>query len=510
MLYTTANRPLQTIVFTPESTKDNNFTSKQNVFNYLPCEVDYPLSLQKKVPQEWNPFVNAHKNFYVPSIDQGKCGSCWAFSTVICLTDRLNILKKKKVLKTTLSPNLLLLCNIFSNFFVGEGEIITGNIDFEIKKEKSGCFGNNILSALFYLYFFGTSTTNCFPYDVNEIFEYKDLENNLSFYPYERQRRLNLPRYNAASSIFNLSSFESNTVPCAFYINQNRLPNFTCLNNVDENNGTFGSPLNSFFLSYMYKISTANAKYEIYKKGPIVTSFVVYRDFYEFDAKKKDAVYIHDPEIKDIVGGHAVEIVGWGETSTGIPFWWVRNMWGKSYGKQGFFRFFRGNNQCQFEANMIGFMPNLNLGKPFELSELLHTKIMKENYLKPLNPKNFLRIIKKVITTPFFLTDVNAIQNPLLSSAIESDYEKYGSLLMQLYRKIGIFSTRLTNNNFDFRALELMPFLDYYQDQSSSISVSDLQSKSDATSLPWYYILLFVYCVLFSGIFIFVTWQKRK
>lgn len=43
---------------------------------------------------------------------------------------------------------------------------------------------------------------------------------------------------------------------------------------------------------------------------------------------------------------HCVQIVGYGVSERGIPFWTVRNSWGTDWGEDGYLRIYRGNDTC--------------------------------------------------------------------------------------------------------------------------------------------------------------------
>ena len=71
---------------------------------------------------------------------------------------------------------------------------------------------------------------------------------------------------------------------------------------------------------------------------------VVYQDFMVYE----EGIYHH--VYGDLVGYHAVTIVGYGVNENGILYWIVRNSWGPSWGENGYFKIVRGINDCDIES----------------------------------------------------------------------------------------------------------------------------------------------------------------
>jgi len=81
---------------------------------------------------------------------------------------------------------------------------------------------------------------------------------------------------------------------------------------------------------------------ELIKNGPISAAFDVYEDFYKY----KGGIYEYTGG--ELVGGHAVRIVGYG-IEKGVPYWKVANSWDWYWGEEGYFRIRRNTNECGFE-----------------------------------------------------------------------------------------------------------------------------------------------------------------
>lgn len=91
-------------------------------------------------------------------------------------------------------------------------------------------------------------------------------------------------------------------------------------------------------------------KEELYKNGPINTGFKVYKDFLNY----KSGIYTQTTD--ELLGGHAVKIVGWGKEGD-QEYWIVQNSWSTSWGEEGYFRIAFG--QCGIDKNGVSINPSL-------------------------------------------------------------------------------------------------------------------------------------------------------
>ena len=91
---------------------------------------------------------------------------------------------------------------------------------------------------------------------------------------------------------------------------------------------------------------------EVLLSGPVVSQMYMYEDFYkEWNKELRTQVYSYDGKSR-AQGGHAVKIVGWGETAESEKYWIVANSWGKGgYENSGYVLIRRGVNEVGIELN---------------------------------------------------------------------------------------------------------------------------------------------------------------
>lgn len=80
------------------------------------------------------------------------------------------------------------------------------------------------------------------------------------------------------------------------------------------------------------------------EKGPISVAFTVYADFPTY----KSGVYHHTSGSQ--LGGHAVEIIGYGSDAAAGDYWVVKNSWNSKWGDGGTFKIKKGVNECGIES----------------------------------------------------------------------------------------------------------------------------------------------------------------
>ncbi|XP_059654089.1 cathepsin B-like protease 2 [Cornus florida] len=226
-------------------------------------------------------------------LDQGHCGSCWAFGAVESLSDRFCIHFSMNI---SLSVNDLLAC---CGFMCG-----------------GGCDGGYPIYAWRYFVHHGVVTDECDPYFDNTGCSHPGCE---PAYPTPKCERkcINKNLLWKESKHFSVGAYRINSDP--------------------------------------YNIMA-----EVYQNGPVEVSFTVFEDF----AHYKSGVYRH--MAGDVMGGHAVKLIGWGTTDDGEDYWLLANQWNRRWGDDGYFMIRRGTNECGIEDDVVAGLPSTkNLIKEF-------------------------------------------------------------------------------------------------------------------------------------------------
>lgn len=351
------------------------------------------------------------KDFLSPVMNQGKCGSCWAFASTSVLADKFNIQSYGK-LKLRLSPTKLIICGKdFEDKYSIKNIKKQIEIDFISEKQKEfeniyninnySCYGNSLYNAFQYLYLFGTCTEECIPYNINLGVqnEYQKLEEFTSPEQIPLCSYISGPVGDMCSDFFisSITGVEGGT-PSRFY----RAYDVYSISGTKEQGG------NEMLI-----------RQDIYKWGPVASAFKVYPNFYDFDSKND--IYEWDGKGEQI-GGHAIEIVGWGEENN-KKYWLIKNSWGTDWGDEGYFKMIRGINNCEIESNIFSAVPDFFY--PFNYQVRNELYLCQNNDLKKIRNEidNNINIIGGGIEpeTGYSRRVMNVFNNINFSRPIELD-----------------------------------------------------------------------------------------
>lgn len=295
------------------------------------------------IPEIFNPF-NAWGTLIDSIQTQGECGGCWAMASASALTDRYSLMTLGQF-KGQFSPYEMIACQ--GAIVLDDEERDSSYID-KINNQahtQGACNGNTLYNAMDFMYYFGLTTDRC----VNV--------NNFSNY-----------------GIMQLTDIDSSGTGLPLCQSIIGTSYDTCLDK--ETAARFYR----ICAGYSVEPNIESIKREIYKWGPVVGCFNIFPDFLEYDG-----ISIYEgPKIwskHDILGGHAVKILGWGKEK-GVDYWWIANSWGVKWGLSGYFRMKINIEACKLENNIVAFIPDLvGFDKKYLLYEV---KPNKHHYLRDL------------------------------------------------------------------------------------------------------------------------------
>lgn len=219
---------------------------------------------------------------------QGNCGSCWAFASTHAYSDQLSITAEQQ--GDRISADYLTRC--------AKNDVTNGN----------GCCGGSLFAGVEYFREMGALSETCLPY-------------TLKSYPSDIAR---IP-----DSIFDTDWFSN------FYKRQYPL---TCPSSCKD--ASTPSPTTLKLMGYDF-IRTEEEVMIALEDGPVIAAMIVTPEFHTYLC----GVYCSSKNVLTSRVNHAVEIVDYGTTSTGVKFWVVKNSWGDDWGEGGYFRIAREQNQ---------------------------------------------------------------------------------------------------------------------------------------------------------------------
>jgi cathepsin B len=375
-----------------------------------------PLGLEDitaPLPDNFNWRDNQYVNIETPR-DQGLCGSCWAFSSSTALGDRYAI--KFSVDGKVRGPNL------------AESKVLgikapkpstTWTLSCASPNSDNGCDGGFTGDAFTFFGTVGAKSEACWPYSL--------VQNNPANISQPNPQWFSYPCLNAVGD----NCCES---CCGNPLAKNKMYSLK-LNNSDYYNPLFFTDDNN---NFDLPASILNIKKEIYTKGPVVSAFAVYNDFFDFwsnQASDPDAVYIPNAS-SGYDGGHAIVIVGWGVNSKGIQYWLIRNSWGNQEGDGGYFKMAR-SDQIPNKSNWNGIdVPILENGEilggalTFDIPDTLD--FVAEKYNGASGTSESQGIMSSI--QPFVNSVVSGVSSPLGISIIVGLFVLF--ILFKLRKKL--------------------------------------------------------------------------
>lgn len=252
-----------------------------------------------------------------PSLDQGTCGSCWAFSTATGISDRIRIKSASSAATDQLKQTIS-----YQPMGLGERYGVLNNLDplALVNCDLCGSSQAALPNTVSFLASQGNCNTGC--------------DGGVIAYAYDYVRQRGMP---------NMQCTGSNS-PSTIGCNPTSSSNCAC-NESDSN----GNPCDMYRISSYYNLVSDSdtdqqkqnkIQRDIMTNGPVTIGYSVYESFETFFENNPTGIYTSaDQSSNDAnLGGHAVDIIGWGTDPAKGDYWLVRNSWGTSWGDAGVFR----------------------------------------------------------------------------------------------------------------------------------------------------------------------------
>lgn len=277
-----------------------------------------------------------------PARDQGACGSCYAFCVCGMLSARFAISTDGEV-NPVLSVQDMVTCgrrfirSAFDTDYYNNTiqELIRQGVLAEADwYALEGCEGGLLVSSLDYVTLFGLPEEKSKPYESGRT----GYSGNDEYCEHDRE---NIKRY-YGDRTHTLTEWIESSLPTR---------------DVNLSPETLKSNIENMQLAIM-------------TDGPIITSLNIYTDLLYYPHmedvyQRRSTILVNGQEQRVVYeGGHAVVLVGWGETTdddgTVLPYWIALNSWGTDWGKDGYFYIKRGENLCNVEFDAYALFPNLS------------------------------------------------------------------------------------------------------------------------------------------------------
>jgi hypothetical protein len=286
------------------------------------------IGVQVNVPDAFNWNDPATRKYMTPVMDQGLCGGCWAFAVCSVLGTRTAIASNS--LNPLLNPIYLMSATQPYSLTVG-----------------SGCDGGDVTATCQFLEQFGV------------------VGHKATFLSSEQFRQANITQIADAATLNR--SLPQVTLWDTF--KPSDAAQTTCQPSANRHASSTHDTQDLYFARqgctkqiYYDQWNAAQhaqdiiktIQLEVFVRGPIISTFMVYPDFYDTDTwttctqtstGASIQVYVHEWFVTEREheqdGEHAVEITGWGRAldpnGNAMPFWICKNIWGTAWGDQGYF-----------------------------------------------------------------------------------------------------------------------------------------------------------------------------